>query len=77
MIDPLQIGGFKASKDENGNWIYKASTNAIKPKKKPQYKDKPQFPVIAQYEAFEKKQMEQNIEVMAKEILKYLKKYSK
>jgi hypothetical protein len=74
MNNPLQIGNFTYSKDENGSWIYKANDPApLASNKEAVYKEKPLFDLQLTIENNSSKKFEQIAKNNIIEIAKYLK----
>lgn len=71
------IGNFDYEKQEDGTFLYKAKENSIpltsKKTEKPQYKERPQFPVIEEYEQASVKRFQQDLANTVKEIVNFLK----
>lgn len=70
-----EIGQFDYEKQPDGTFLYKAKENAVisKPKTaKPQYKERPQYPVIEQYEQKAVERYQEDIKTTAKQVIQFL-----
>lgn len=70
------IGNFDYEKQEDGTFLYKAKENPVSLRKKPtkpQYKEKPEFPVVGELEQVAVKRYYQDLANTAKQIVSFLK----
>jgi hypothetical protein len=72
-MQPIQIGNFEYRKDEKGNWIHKAKEQQPLKIDKPQYREKPQFPVQEQIEGYSKDRFAKVVNATAIEVTNFLK----
>lgn len=72
MCQKIDIGGFEASLQEDGSWLYKAK-EAGQPVKKTSYKDVPQYLAAHSIEQEFKLTGQQMIRDSVTEIVKFLK----
>ena len=71
-----EIGQFDYEKQPDGTFLYKAKENAVISKSKtakPQYKERPQYPVIEQYEQKAVERYQVDLSNTVKEIVQFLK----
>lgn len=68
------VGGFEALPQDNGTFLYKAIESPISfSEKKPTFKEKPQYPLIEQYENVAKKRYKEELSSTVLDIVKFLK----
>lgn len=70
-----QIGSFDYERQEDGTFLYKAKENAAPVKKiiNAQYKERPQYPLIEQYENESVKRFQNNLKTTVKQVVQLLK----
>ena len=72
-----EICGFDYEKQKDGTFLYKAKENSLSSSQKkiakPQYKEKPEYPVIEQYEQKAIERYRIDLSNVAKEIVQFLK----
>lgn len=69
---------YKAEKDDNGHWIYKANLEKIFTNKKilkKKYHELPRYKIVVEYENKFKEQYNTNTTTMVKELVKQLKDF--
>lgn len=70
-----EIGQFDYEKQPDGTFLYKAKENAVISKSKtakPQYKERPQYPVIEQYEQKAVERYQEDIKTTVKQVIQFL-----
>jgi hypothetical protein len=70
-----EIGNFIAEKQENGTFLYKAKQQSVSSSKKidkPKYKERPQYPLIEQYELKAVERFQQDIKNTVKQVVQLL-----
>jgi hypothetical protein len=74
-MQPIQIGNFEYTKDDKGEWIYKAKeSNSLSSKKvNPKYQEKPQFKLQETIEGKSKIRFSKVMNYSVIEITKFLK----
>lgn len=72
-----EICGFDYEKRKDGTFLYKAKENSLSSSQKkiakPQYKEKPEYPVIEQYEQKAVERYQQDLANTAKQIVNLIK----
>lgn len=73
MQNPIQIGGFEYSKDDKGEWIYKATPSLPLSTEKAKYRELPQYQVQDEIEGKTKETFKKLINSTVIDIVGYLK----
>lgn len=74
MCETIKVGNFLASKDDKGNWIYKANESRRLIKKvNPKYREEPQFKIQHNIEGVGKAHFKLQINKIVLEIIKLIK----
>lgn len=70
-----EICGFDYEKQEDGTFLYKAKESSVSSSKKiikPQYKEKPQYKLIEQYEQKAVERYQDDIKTTVKQVVQFL-----
>jgi hypothetical protein len=71
----IEIGNFLAEKQQNGTFLYKAKEDIVSSTSKvsnPQYKERPQYPLIEQYESKATERFQQDLKTTVIEVVEFL-----
>jgi hypothetical protein len=67
------VGNWRAIPQKGGTYLYKANDVPTSlSKAKPAYKEKPQYPLIVEYESVAKNRCKEELSVVVKDIVKFL-----
>lgn len=73
----IEVGNWIGEKQLDGSYLYKAkkSPSLLRPiKKKAQYKEQPQYPLIKEYEDVAKKRYKEDLRSIVVDIVKFINK---